>query len=183
MSIKERIIDYENNKEEIDKWIALKGEQKYNEFAQLLEINGVDCTWDALDTLCRYDKRLLVNVFKYMSFFEDYIRAKVWNNGNKSYKSVESQELRETITVLGETKVRDEQLNFIVTNVEYICKLRNQISHNKIMLLCEKDGKYLKELLKVFREALPKDYQEGFTKDINSCVKRLNLNSKMIITI
>ena len=95
----------------------------------------MECTWDALDTLCRYDKRLLVNVFKYMSFFEDYIRAKVWNNGNKSYKSVESQELRETITVLGETKVRDEQLNFIVTNVEYICKLRNQISHNKIMLL------------------------------------------------
>ena len=63
--IKERVVDYIQNKKEVDKWIALKGECKYEEFANILEAKGISCNWSALDNLARYDKRLLINVTKH----------------------------------------------------------------------------------------------------------------------
>lgn len=69
MSAKEKIIDYTEHSAEIEKWLALKGETKYLRFAELLTKNGISVEWQTLKDTYRYDKRLLVNIFKYLSFF------------------------------------------------------------------------------------------------------------------
>ena len=187
MLIENRIIDYAINKNAIDKWLAIKGEQKYLQFVDILEKKGVPCTWNNLDNLCRYDKRLLINVFKYMSFFEDYVRALVWNVLGINYKKLEKAYLLETINMLEKNKEKflylDGSIKIIIDNKDYINELRNHISHNKIMLLCNKDGKELNELLYLFKEALLEVYQEGFTKDINSCANGLGINEKIAILL
>ena len=175
MSIEGKIIDYKENKQDIEKWIAIKGEQKYLQFIDILEKNKVSCTWRNIDDLCRYDKRLLINVFKYMSFFEDYVRALVWNATKYDYDKLESMYLKDTIDLLEKHKdainVNGYSVDIIIKNKDYINTLRNHISHNKIMMLCEKNGLELKGLLVMFRESLPEGYQKGFIVAINSCGK------------
>ena len=46
MSYKDEIIDYNLHQEDIDKWISLKGEQKYMRFVALLKQNNVDVKWN-----------------------------------------------------------------------------------------------------------------------------------------
>ena len=89
MSAKEKIVDYREHSDEIEKWLALKGETKYLRFAELLNKNGVPVKWEILKDTYRYDKRLLVNVFKYLSFFEEFLRAQIWNIAKADYKKVE----------------------------------------------------------------------------------------------
>ena len=57
--LKDRIIDYDANKEEADRWLNLKGIAKYEQFADILDENNIEITWKNIDDLVRYDKRLL----------------------------------------------------------------------------------------------------------------------------
>lgn len=51
MSYKDEIIDYNLHQEEINKWIMLKGEQKYMRFVALLKQNNVNVKWNTfIDT-------------------------------------------------------------------------------------------------------------------------------------
>lgn len=87
---KEEIIDYNEHSLEIERWVELKGEQKYLEFIKLLKDNRINVKWDVLKDTYRYDKRLLINIFKYLSFYEEFLRAQLWNSDSKnSYKSLE----------------------------------------------------------------------------------------------
>lgn len=45
MTIKNEILDYNKHKDDIDRWINVKGEIKYLEFVKILKINNIDCTW------------------------------------------------------------------------------------------------------------------------------------------
>lgn len=72
---KEFISDYEKNREDIEKWFSIKCPEKYQRFAKLLESNGEDPTWKRIVDLYRYDKRLIFNCFRYLSFLEEYLRA------------------------------------------------------------------------------------------------------------
>ena len=57
------------------------------------------------------------------------------------------------------------------------------MSHNKIIIDSEYNGKGYKELIKMFGETLPGDYQKGFTKDINSCSNGLVLDEKLVVAL
>ena len=57
------------------------------------------------------------------------------------------------------------------------------MSHNKIIINSEHNGKDFKELIKILGETLPLDYQKGFIKDINSCSKGLVLDEKLVVTL
>jgi hypothetical protein len=72
MSIKEEIIDYEQIKTKVDKWVELKGEAKYMQFVDILKAHNIPVTWQTLSDTYRYDKRLLINLFKYMSFLKSF---------------------------------------------------------------------------------------------------------------
>lgn len=187
MSVKEEIIDYLVHSEEIEKWLALKGETKYMRFASILITNGVAVEWNVLKDTYRYDKRLLVNIFKYLSFFEEFLRAQIWNISPIGYRKLEEASLMDIMNTVIELKNSVNYIGFSVgvleSNKDYINCLRNRVSHNKIILDSVKNGKTLKDLLLAFKEILPESYRCGFTNDINNCKKNLQLPKSIIIEI
>lgn len=184
---KEEIVDYQEHKQEIDKWISLKGEKKYLEFIKVLKNQGLEITWKKLDDAFRYDKRLLINLFKYLSFFEDYLRAIVWNYGNKTYKKLEDSYLKdvidEVLSIADSLDIKGFNINKLEENKHYINELRNRVSHNKIIITSGIDGKDYKEMINAFKETLPVDYQTGFIKDINNCSKGLLIDNSLAIVL
>jgi len=124
MSAKEMIIDYEEHSDEIDKWIALKGEIKYMRFVALLQANNVPVEWQVLRDAYRYDKRLLVNIFKYFSFFEEFLRAQIWNVPQTSYKELEKAYLidviNEVINLRAQIKYNGFSVDTLTTNKDLI---------------------------------------------------------------
>jgi len=187
MQAQEEIIDYAEHKEKIDKWISLKGETKYLKFVAFLKLSNEPITWKNLSNTYRYDKRLLINVFKYMSFFEEFLRAQIWNVSKITYKKLEATFLNNAIDKVIELKNRicfhGFSIDTLIENRDYINYLRNRISHNKIMLESEKEGKNLKELLLSFKITLPESYREKFSFDINSCNKGLDIPQQIVINI
>lgn len=187
MLIEEEIIDYQEHKQEIDKWISLKGEKKYLEFIKVLKNQGLEITWKKLDDAFRYDKRLLFNLFKYLSFFEDYLRAIVWNYSNKTYKKIEESYLKdvidEVLSIVDSLNIKGFDINKIEENKHYINELRNRVSHNKIIINSGIDGKDYKEMINAFKETLPVDYQVGFIKEINNCSKGLLIDGSLAINL
>lgn len=187
MTLKEKIVDYNLHTEEVERWIALKGEKKYLEFASILEQLHIEITWDNLKDIYKYDKRLLVNCFKYLSFYEEFLRAQIWNVSQSSYSQVEKQYISvamETVVSLG-TKIQYQEFNLqaLQENKQYINYLRNRVTHNKIVLNSNKENKSIRELLLAFKDCLPESYKEGFVSDINSCCKGLNIDEKLIINM
>lgn len=187
MSAKEKIIDYNENKAEIEKWLALKGETKYMQFAELLTENDIPVKWQTLKDTYRYDKRLLINVFKYLSFFEEFLRAQIWNINKPSYKKVEKSSLSEVIDEILTIKDKIDYSGCSIAALEQgkdkINYLRNRVAHNKIILESKKDGANIKGILIAFKDSLPESYQQGFVSDINKCVLGLNIPSKLQICI
>ena len=186
MKIESEIIDYQENKKEVDKWISVKGEIKYLEFVKILKNSNIDCTWENVSHLYKYDKRLQINLFKYMSFFEEYIRAKLWNNGKfNKYREINRKYMGGLIDDLCDDKIL-LQHNFNNINkaqLENIREIRNTISHNDIVIKCNKENNDYKELINDFYIALPQEYKRGFKKDINNCVKRLNLSKCFVVEV
>lgn len=187
MSITKEIVDYSEHKSEVDKWIHLKGEQKYLQFAGILKEHDQPVTWQNISELYRYDKRLLINLFQYLSFFEEYLRALVWNASEIEYKKLSEKCLKDAVDLVIELKdsVACETgfMDRLIANRDYINGLRNRVSHNKIMLNYVKGGKTLGDMIILFKESLPAEYQNGFAKDINSCTKGLQLSKKLILFI
>lgn len=187
MPYKDEIIDYNLHQEEIDKWIMLKGEQKYMRFVTLLKQNNVDVKWNMLRDTYRYDKRLLVNLFKYLSFFEEFLRAQIWNASSKQYINVEKMGLKKIIDTTIELKDNIYYKNFsfdnLNTNKELLIELRNRVSHNKIILESTKNGCNINQLLVAFKNTLPLTYQNGFVKDINACTIDLKIPRQLTMNI
>lgn len=187
MSITKEIVDYSEHKSEVDKWIRLKGEQKYLQFADILKEHRQPVTWQNISELYRYDKRLLINLFQYLSFFEEYLRALVWNASEEKYNTLSNDYLKDAMDMVIELKdsVACETgfIDHLIANRDYINGLRNRVSHNKIMLNFIKNEKTLGDMILLFKESLPAEYQNGFAKDINSCTKGLQLSKKLILFI
>lgn len=187
MPYKDEIIDYNLHQEEIDKWISLKGEQKYMRFVALLKQNNVDVKWNVLKDIYRYDKRLLVNLFKYLSFFEEFLRAQIWNVSRESYETLAQAYLPQIIDHLISLKkdicYKEFSINNLSTNKNYIVELRNRVSHNKIILESTNNGCDVNKMFVAFKNALPIFYRNGFAKDINACTIGLEIPKQLIIII
>lgn len=187
MSIELKIIDYNFYKQDIDHWIELKGETKYLEFVKIMEENHIEITWETLKDTYRYDKRLLVNCFKYLSFYEEFLRAQVWNISQENYKNLESKciikVIEEVIHLEDKIRYKDFNLQVLKESKNYINYLRNRVMHNKIVLSSVKNKKNIKELLVVFKNCLPETYKNGFVSDINKCCKELKIDERIIINM
>lgn len=185
MPYKNEIIDYNLHQEEIDKWISLKGEQKYMRFVTLLKQSNVDVKWNVLKDTYRYDKRLLVNLFKYLSFFEEFLRARIWDVSHENYETLAHVYLPQIIDHLIGLKndicYKEFSIDNLCINKNYIVELRNRVSHNKIILESTKNGCNINQMLVAFRNTLPLTYQNGFVKDINVCT--INLKIPKLLTI
>lgn len=186
MSIRKRIIDYSRNEEEIEKWLRVKGEEKYSQFANMLHDIEIPLTWENISDLYRYDKRLLFNSFKYLSFFEEYARAIIVRN------SENPMECYDYIHSNGTFGQLDKQLLAIDKNMleqyfdsvalidglQSVNVLRRAVAHNKIII-----NEDCKDIFPIFCSLLPSDYRQGFKKDINSCDNKLCVPDKFQIKL
>lgn len=163
--LKDRIIDYDANKEEADRWLNLKGIAKYEQFADILDENNIEITWKNIDDLVRYDKRLLINIFKYLSFCEDYLRALIWNINKASYNKLERGYLNDVIEeVLENESLLTTKIDFdsLKSGRDAINSLRNRVSHNKIMLNFNSNSLDLKASINSFEKFITKRLSKWF---------------------
>ena len=177
MSAKEVIQDYGEHSEEIEKWLELKGETKYMRFVGILQKQNEPIMWTALRDTYRYDKRLLVNLFKYLSFLEEFLRALVWNFKKDDYDRLEKTYLRLVIDEVIANNISPLNVEFSVEalnrNKDLVNYLRNRVSHNKIILESKKGEHGVKDIIQSVKQVLPTNYQAGFASDINNCITGL----------
>ena len=88
MSLEKEIIDYKRNKQEILHWVNLKGEYRYLSIIEFLKNKKIECTWGNITYYIKYDKRLLINSFKYIVFLEELYKSFI-----KKYKEVKQSAL------------------------------------------------------------------------------------------
>ena len=75
MSLERKIIDYNQNKDDILHWVNLKGEYRYLEIIQFLSEQNIEPTWANVTRYIKYDKRILINAFKYIIFLEELYKS------------------------------------------------------------------------------------------------------------
>lgn len=186
MQIRERIIDYSENEVLAEKWLRVKGEEKYNQFANILDEKGIDIEWETLNDLYRYDKRLLFKNFKYLSFFEEYIRAIIVNNsqgGLEKYNKLQGDCLLQIMRQL--VKLDRNVLEDYFRDVDDIKRmfvlndLRNQICHNKIILQLDDP----QNIMETFYSVLPDDYCENYKSKINGSIEDLSIPKEVMIIL
>ncbi len=173
MNIRDLFVDYEENKEEIEKWLSVKGESKYLLYLKMIEELKIKTSWENVSHLYKYDKRLLFNLFKYISFFEEYLRVILVNELNLNLKKLERKcfgsLVRELKSMPTERINNYFEINFC-NNIDLLSALRNRVCHSKIIII----EKYKKEIV-AFYDLLPTKYKENYKKDINNCSKKLTI--------
>lgn len=180
--LEDEILDYEKNKQDIMHWTTLKGEFRYQDIIIFLKEKKIECSWRNVTNYIKYDKRILINSFKYIVFLEELFKSFI----NK-YKKIKKSEL----LMLGFSKTLDEYLTINTNDVKYddinlellssekitIIEFRNSVAHNKILLNHLYNKKTLEEVLNIFVKILPKSYRIGYVNDINNCSKDLTDSS------
>lgn len=168
MSRTEFIIDYEENKSDIEYWFSIKCEQRYREYAKFLP--NYKGTWAQISGLYRYDKRLAFNLFKYLSFLEESLRAEIVRNADDKEKSYEIWQKKYLSDFYREFDGEKR------TNLEKIVGLRNRICHENILLDAD-----LQENIEALCMLLPENYKTGFKKDINGCKAGLDISASIAL--
>ena len=75
MFLENKIIDYKDNESDILHWVQLKGEYRYHSIIDFLYKEGIECSWKNITNYIKYDKRLLINSFKYIVFLEELFKS------------------------------------------------------------------------------------------------------------
>ena len=171
MSLENKIIDYKNHEKDIAHWVMLKGEYRYETIIAFLESKQIPCSWENITYYIKYDKRLLINSFKYLVFLEEMYKSFISRSGTtKKYKNMSFEQAYYGYLTLGEKTVFDDvDLGVMTTYKKSICVFRNYVVHNKILIGQTFNGCSLEEVLNQFKSILPTSYRSGFVKDINSC--------------
>lgn len=173
--LEERIIDYKQHEQEILHWINLKGEYRYLAIIEFLKNKNIECNWNNVTYYIKYDKRILINSFKYIVFLEELYKSFI-----KKYKLINQGELLrfefgraldEYLSIGEEANYDDIDLQLLLKEKKTINEFRNSVVHNKILLNHLYNGKTLDEVLNLFVKILPKSYRSGYIKDMNSCTK------------
>ena len=175
MQIEKEIIDYEQNKEDIEHWVTLKGEYRYEEIIEFMKKENIKCTWKNVTNYIKYDKRILINSFKYIVVLEELLKSSIFKYKN-DFKIINKSFLHtlDKFESLGEKAKYDEiDINLLSKEKNSINSYRNSVVHNKILIGKSFNLKNLKQVLEIYKNILPKSYRDGFIKDINNCSKGL----------
>lgn len=175
MSLEDKIVDYATNKKDLEHWVALKGEYRYEAIISFLESQNIECTWKNVTYYIKYDKRILINSFKYIVFLEEMYKSFVYKYNSKLNGSkMNFQQAYFEYLILGEKAVFDGvDLNLMKKYKKSINDYRNKVVHNNILINQKFNGVSLEEVLHQFADILPKSYRDGFVRDINNCSKGL----------
>lgn len=178
MSLENEIIDYCKNKNEIEHWVLLKGEYRYKRIITFLIENNIECTWENITYYIKYDKRILINSFKYIVFLEEFFKSVLYNkNKDSNIMNYEfSKTLNQYLSLENKRDFDNMNIELLSTNKESLIAFRNSVVHNKILLNKTFKGLNLEQMLKIFKEILPDSYKNGFINDINNCSKNITYN-------
>ena len=183
MSIEKQIVDYKDKVEDIEHWVTLKGEFRYEAIIAFLKEKGIERTWKNVTNYIKYDKRSLINSFKYLVVLEEMYKSFVYRDkpNNKVINYPFSKAYHEFLS-LGEAARYDGiDLEIMKAKGKTLNVFRNRVVHNNILIKQKFDGLSLEEVLRLFVEVLPKSYRDGFIKDINDCSNSLlQMQSKKI---
>jgi len=176
MSLKNEIIDYNEHINDIIHWTTLKGEYRYQIIIDFLKSKNIECNWKNITYYIKYDKRLLINSFKYIVFLEELYKSFIINNKpvnqNHLIRYEFSKALTEYLSLNEKANYEEIDLELLKNEKKTIINFRNKVVHNKILL----DPKYnvikpLENIFEIFVKILPKSYRDGFIKDINGSAK------------
>ncbi len=177
MSLEKEIIDYKENLEDIQHWVTLKGEIRYEKVIEFLKSNNIACTWKNLSSYMRYDKRILFNVFKYIVVLEEMYKAFVARYKEKTKTNVWNSTFAiaysEFLKLQKDNKYGNISIQTMKKEQKSINCFRNCVVHNKILLNRKFEKKTLEEILNIFVSILPQEYRQGFVSDINGCANGL----------
>ena len=175
MSLEDKIVDYQSNKSDIEHWVSLKGEYRYQDIITFIESKGIECNWENITYYIKYDKRILINSFKYIVFLEEMYKSFIFKyNPNAKITNMNFQQAYYEYLLLGEKAVFDGvDINAMNTHKKSINAFRNKVVHNSVLLSKKFNGASLEDVLKQFASILPESYRSGFIRDINSCYKGL----------
>ncbi len=177
MSLEKEIINYNDNIEDIKHWVTLKGEIRYEKIISFLHDKNIECTWENVTSYMKYDKRILLNVFKYIIVLEElyksFVIMKKGKNKTNVWNKTFDNAYSEYLSLGSKAKYDNINLGLMKNEQEAIRKFRNDVVHNKILLNRKYGGRTLEEILKIFIQILPGEYRHGFIKDINNCCKEL----------
>ena len=179
MNLEEKIIDYNHNKHDILHWVLLKGEYRYKKIIEFLENKSIPLTWTNITYYIKYDKRLLINSFKYFVFLEELFKSFIEKNKDIRISEINRYSFSKSLETFLEIDSIKEHLidiNFLKTEKDSIIEFRNSVVHNKILLGKTFKNKTLEEVLNIFKMVLPSSYKSGFIKDINNSSKNLTEN-------
>ncbi len=158
-------------------------------------------TYAEVATALRYDKRIRRVIFKYIGFLEEKMRAYIANEYSDKVGSLQLiDELKDNVKNMSLYRALSKLLfgrlveqvkslgkdekelifsneNVLNENLEAMCSLRNEISHNKFILHQEfgncsagkKKSKSLCSNIKNIYYHLPINVRENFKKEINEC--------------
>lgn len=180
MLLEKEIIDYKMHKKDILHWVKLKGEYRYAKIIRYMKKNNVLCTWDNVTAYIKYDKRILINCFKYIVFLEEMYKSFI-KEENPATK-IELMSFRTSYNLflnLEDFNTLDGiDIEVMRSNNEAINDFRNKVVHNNILLGRNFKGQSLKSIIQNFALILPNTYSKGFISDIKKCsydldVKRL----------
>ncbi len=175
MFLEDEIIDYEDNKQDIEHWVTLKGEYRYKSIIGFLKSKNIECNWKNITYYIKYDKRILINSFKYIVFLEEMYKSFITKfNPKMKISRMYFHSAYLGYLSLGENAVYDGvDLDAMKKYKKSINSFRNKVVHNNILLNQCFNGVSLEEVLNQFKSILPDSYKEGFVKNINDCSKGL----------
>lgn len=178
MFLEDEIIDYEDNKQDIEHWVTLKGEYRYKSIIEFLKSKNIECNWKNITYYIKYDKRILINSFKYIVFLEEMYKSFITKfNPKLKISGMNFQTSYREYLSLGENAVYDGvDLDAMKKYKKSINSFRNKVVHNNILLNQSFNGVSLEEVLNQFKSILPYSYKEGFVKNINDCSKGLSVD-------
>lgn len=176
MSLEKEITDYNDHITDIKHWTTLKGEYRYEIIIRFLKSKKIECSWANVTYYIKYDKRLLINSFKYIVFLEELYKSFVIKNKEVKIDDLKkygfSKALEEYLSIGDNANYDDIDLELLRKEKNAIVAFRNKVVHNKVLLdlnySCQKS---LESILNIFVKILPKSYREGFIKEINSSAK------------
>lgn len=179
--LEKEIIDYKQHEKEICHWVNLKGEYRYQAIIDFLKKKNIICSWNNVTYYIKYDKRILINSFKYIVFLEELYKSFI--KQNKDVKQSEllryefKKSLDEYLSIGDKANYDDIDLKLLIAEKDTINLFRNNVVHNKILLTHLYNDKTLEEVLNIFVKILPKSYRAGYVKDMNSCSKGITNKS------
>ena len=126
--LEEKIIDYKDHEQEILHWVNLKGEYRYLTIIEFLKKKNIECTWNNVTYYIKYDKRILINSFKYIVFLEElyksFIKKHKTINQGKLLRFEFGRALEEYLSIGDAANYDDIDLQL---NHCYLIKLENSI--------------------------------------------------------